>query len=60
MKSGKIEKLAELDILGICETRAGNGDYNKEDLRIIQSGGHKILNTYHVSNRIIMIKIEAL
>lgn len=35
-------KKTDLDILGICETRwEGNGDYIKDDLRIIHSGNPK-------------------
>lgn len=70
-------KKTDLDILGICETRwEGNGDYIKDDLRIIHSGNPKggtngvaivlrgrwkenVLNTYHLSDRMMMIKIEA-
>uniref|UniRef100_A0A8D9DT62 Craniofacial development protein 2 n=1 Tax=Cacopsylla melanoneura TaxID=428564 RepID=A0A8D9DT62_9HEMI len=83
LKAGKVEELkqemkrAELDILGICETRwAGNGDFTSEDFRIIHSGNEKrgkngvalilrgkwrnnVLNTYHVNDRIMMIKIHA-
>lgn len=83
LKPGKLDELntqmikADIDILGICETRwAGNGDYIRDDLRIIHSGKEKrgssgvaivlkgqwkgnILNTYHLSDRIIMIKIAA-
>uniref|UniRef100_A0A8D8U352 Craniofacial development protein 2 n=1 Tax=Cacopsylla melanoneura TaxID=428564 RepID=A0A8D8U352_9HEMI len=77
-KAGKLDELAiQMNILGICETRwAGNGDYIKDDLRIIHSGNDKggqkgvaivlrgrwkenVLNTYHVNDRILMIKIEA-
>lgn len=83
IKTGKVEELkqemkrAELDILGICETRwAGNGDFTSEEFRIIHSGNEKrgkngvaliltgkwknnILNTYHVNDRMMMIKIHA-
>uniref|UniRef100_A0A8D8RMY9 Craniofacial development protein 2 n=1 Tax=Cacopsylla melanoneura TaxID=428564 RepID=A0A8D8RMY9_9HEMI len=81
---GKLEELkeqmkkAELDILGICETRwAGNGDFvTDDDFRMIHSGNEKsgkngvsiilrgkwrnnVMNTYHVNDRILMIKLHA-
>lgn len=83
IRPGKLDELAiqmknaELDILGICETRwAGNDDFIRDDLRIIRSGNEKggrngvaivlrgkwkqnVLNTYHVNERIMMIKVEA-
>lgn len=82
-KDGKLEevaeqmKIAELDIVEICDTRwAGNGDFINGKLRIIHSGNEKgerngvavilrgkwknnVLNTYHVGDRIMMIKLEA-
>lgn len=83
LKPSKIEEISqqmingELYILGISETRwQGNGDYIKNDLRIIYSGGEKrgskgvaiilrgkwknnVLNTFHVNESIIMIKLQA-
>lgn len=83
LKTGKVEELkqemkrAELDILGICETRwAGNGDFTSEEFRFIHCGNEKrgkngvalilrgkwknnVLNTYHVNDRMMMIKIHA-
>ncbi|KAI5755057.1 hypothetical protein M8J77_013699 [Diaphorina citri] len=83
LRPGKLEELkeqmkkAELDILGVCETRwAGKGDFVSEDFRVIHSGNEKsgrsgvavilrgkwknnVLNTYHLNDRIIMIKLHA-
>lgn len=70
-------KRAELDILGICETRwVGNGDFTSEEFRIIHCGNEKrgkngvalilrgkwknnVLKTYHVNDRMMLIKIHA-
>lgn len=64
-------------MLGICETRwGGNGDYIKDDFRVIHSENDKsgrngvaiivqgkrknnIMNTYHLNNRLLMVKIHA-
>ncbi|KAI5739387.1 hypothetical protein M8J77_018683 [Diaphorina citri] len=83
LKAGKLEevkdqmKKANLNILGICETRwAGNGDFKSDEFRVIHSGGERrgrngvavilrgkwkdnVLNTYHLNDRILMIKLEA-
>lgn len=83
LKTGKLEELklqmkkANLDILGLCETRwSSNGDFKSDEFRVIHSGSEKrgqkgvaivlkgkwkenVLNTYHMNERILMIKLEA-
>lgn len=74
LKAGTLEELkvqmrkANLDILGLCETRwNGNGDFSgnkkrgEKGLAIILRGKWKknVLNTYHMNERLLMIKLEA-